>query len=109
MMFTDAQQLTGLTRYPNLYRFEEVLKAVVVGYSNNPYLLSSWFSPGPSIVGRCSEEEIESLLIMLDEEFNIDLSGLNYEQGKLFVKHFLLLNREFSKEELISYKKCLLN
>ena len=104
MRFTDIKQLTGIRRYENLTRFEEVLKSVIIGYTNAPYLLSAWYNPGPAIVNSASPEEIEAILIKLEDEFEIDLA-LSYSAGLLFIKHFLLINREFEKSEMINYKK----
>jgi len=108
MNFTGIKQLTGIRRYENLTRFEQVLHDVIVGYSNKPYLLSQWYNPGPAIVGRSTPEEIEAILIKLQDEFGIDLA-LNYSKGKLFIRHFLLIAREFEKSEMISYKNLLTN
>ena len=107
MNFTDIKQLTGIRRYENLTRFITVLHDVIVGYSNKPYLLNQWYNPGPAIVGRSTQEEIEAVLIKLQDEFGIDLSGMNFSKGLLFIKHFLLINREFKTEEMINYKKVL--
>lgn len=106
LKFTGIEQVTGIIRYQNLTRFEQAIKKVVTGYTTSPFLLSQWYNPGPAIIKRCTQEEIKGILTKLSDAFSIDLS-MNFSKGLLFIRHFLLINREFDTDELLAYKKYL--